>query len=616
MLAYGAIILIFILLIFLAPVVAVLFVSIYPQNITRTTEGSDESSTRDIAFTNYLRKMYKCAHLRSHFLNYVSSKSLSTLFDADIQDEITRAQHMPLTRAENLVNDILARSIALLYKKYLMLIEEQMDRENISHVELHYQLGTIDGLPLAEEIKKLEDFNRDLITREKSLIIIPRFVGPYDRALIYFEQLSKINSSCVKSFDFIDNISAMKSIATLMGAPTVNLSAKDAKMLVELNKDFPIIRAKNPLNDHEWKLLPTDIIYEYCPIEYATEHIVRDELRTDSSRTDTLNAARPIITINADYCNILRDKDLNDNFIFAWKHKIGYFKLQCALLYSIIGSLAQEEAKDIMLNKWHDQYRKYYSYRDKSFTFYALDKDCKWYVRSDKKNGISLINALEKLTGKFMQRAIDGISLDMPSEKCEKIVKGMELYAYKPSFTRDITWTTEEYNLPEFQYTYIRLKSLQRYTECFTMYEKVFTDKTQIKNVLSIGGGSGYELIALRDFLRKDIHAEIIDIAESWKKYADLIDCEYFIADVNEVSDIIISTMKRADLIIFSYVFKYLKDPFFAALNNQFADKMLIFNERHQDINSKIRVDKVSDEIFTRNIELPREVRDLTFLTD
>lgn len=669
------IILIVIILVFSFPILTLTLTLIimaqrYMSNRKVVNGTSEKSTFREEEFTKHLRKMYKCAHLHSHFSGYVASKDILgmlsdvhwdfdgkeitikednlTTVDSNskmngVKEVIHRAWGGDFEQSSMLIGSLFFHCIKTpsMYKKYLQLIEKQMSAENISHLELRLKLGSVNGWSIEDEIKVLSNFNEELLTQNKSLIIIPQYSCHSNpkQALEYFEKVAKSQNTNIKSFDIVGceqkgkllrefNLNA---ISEIMGPPVMHAgefpgekSSQNMLTLGELNKKFPIRRVGHGLNNPNWKKLPVDTIFEYCPITYAAERI------NTSAVMKILNASRPIIVVGADDCNKLRDKNLNDNFVFLWKRGVSYFKLQCSLLYSIIGSFATDKIKTYMLSMWYLQYCKYYKYVDTKteFVFYALDKDCKWFIRTNKPAGSEMIEKLENLTEKFMKKAFELTKLtennknpDNPDTTdiiCKKLVTGMELYAYKPSFSREVTWTTEEYNMPEFQFTYIRLKSLQRYTECYTMYERIFNgiNTSNIKTVLAIGGGAGFEIIALRDYLQFNPTATIIDIAESWKVYSELIGCEYVIDDVNNISDTTLDNIARADLIIFSYVFKYLKDSFFAVLNAKFSDKMLIFNERNQPINDKIPVVKITSEIFVRNIDVSKNTPDLTFLSE
>ena len=102
---------------------------------------------------------------------------------------------------------------------------------------------------------------------------------------------------------------------------------------------------------------------------------------------------------------------------------------------------------------------------------------------------------------------------------------GESLYVEKPTMKSSKgcgTWSDEEYAHPGLQAIYLRLKSFQRFTESWALYERVARHGTFDRylrrpaaiegataaaplpplRVASLGGGPGYELLALEWFLR------------------------------------------------------------------------------------------------------------------
>lgn len=105
--------------------------------------------------------------------------------------------------------------------------------------------------------------------------------------------------------------------------------------------------------------------------------------------------------------------------------------------------------------------------------------------------------------------------------------EGEGIYARKPNkITNNVTWSQEEYAHLGFQHQYLALKSVQRFTETWALlerahraglFEKILgsSDVSEEKSitarigkckgkrilVASLGGGPGFELLALEKFL-------------------------------------------------------------------------------------------------------------------
>jgi len=99
--------------------------------------------------------------------------------------------------------------------------------------------------------------------------------------------------------------------------------------------------------------------------------------------------------------------------------------------------------------------------------------------------------------------------------------EGERLYAEKPTMKRHHgakgTWSDAEYAHPGLQHVYLRLKSFQRFTESWALFERaasygIFDDlivppgsdvaDAESVVVCSLGGGPGYELLAFEWFMR------------------------------------------------------------------------------------------------------------------
>ena len=119
------------------------------------------------------------------------------------------------------------------------------------------------------------------------------------------------------------------------------------------------------------------------------------------------------------------------------------------------------------------------------------------------------------------------------------LAHGEALYADKPTMKAHHgalgTWSDTEYAHPGLQFIYLKLKSFQRFTESWALFERcaslgVFDDffqprkPTQTLMVASLGGGPGYELIAFEWFIRYWTRVRGLDDSERH----DILTCMEF----------------------------------------------------------------------------------------
>lgn len=301
---------------------------------------------------------------------------------------------------------------------------------------------------------------------------------------------------------------------------------------------------------------------------------------------------------------------LADEYVARWRASggVNFFSLLVSSIESIADASGGGADGAQMLARWHAQYKEYFHHENN----YALDQNLRWYVIASPA-GAAMLGRLQSTCGRFMDRALASICGDI-SQQCRKIAAGMRLYSEKPNLSHDTTWTTAEYNLSEFQYTYIRLKSVQRYTECYAAFEVALggmsaEELARIGRVVSIGGGCGFELFALRDYLADKlgenhrVTATIIDVAATWAAYADIIDCDYKIEDVNGGGPETAAALDGCDLVIFSYVYRYLTSGFFSLVNEKYRNVPLIFNERRLPVSSGVpAARKIDDNLYVRGL--------------
>ena len=147
---------------------------------------------------------------------------------------------------------------------------------------------------------------------------------------------------------------------------------------------------------------------------------------------------------------------------------------------------------------------------------------------------------------------------------------GQGLYAHKPTLrTSGVTWSTEEYSHAGLQRMYLRMKSIQRFTEVWCLLERcdmlgVFdsifdnngnnnkdTDESsggadsskKTIRIAAVGGGPGYELLATQlYFANKKHHAPLhniqlelicMDICPAWEPYVNQLGFKFVQYDIN-----------------------------------------------------------------------------------
>ena len=178
-----------------------------------------------------------------------------------------------------------------------------------------------------------------------------------------------------------------------------------------------------------------------------------------------------------------------------------------------------------------------------------VDGKCQYYCDIEKQypfhcgeKGHALLQELVKTNQELLdlnQRMLDDSAVDLDENKRV----GFDLYTLKPSLkgqkATGVTWTNDEYSHPGFQFWYLRLKSLQRFTEMWATLERsaaagvfddllkdVNPDESRTITIVSVGGGPGYELLAARLFFRQPeyegrIETNLIsmDLCEAWGPY-------------------------------------------------------------------------------------------------
>jgi hypothetical protein len=135
--------------------------------------------------------------------------------------------------------------------------------------------------------------------------------------------------------------------------------------------------------------------------------------------------------------------------------------------------------------------------------------------------------------------------------------EGEDIYSEKRHLNGPdgVTWSQTEYGHPGLHRQYLRLKSIQRFTETWALLERaaqtgIFDGDAGVPadrplRIASVGGGPGYELIAMKVFLQEyagekcgeEEHApELVscDLEQSWDKYAEAVGVRFEQWDIND----------------------------------------------------------------------------------
>lgn len=232
-----------------------------------------------------------------------------------------------------------------------------------------------------------------------------------------------------------------------------------------------------------------------------------------------------------------------------------------------------------------------------TYTYFA-DRDRKWPMKTNSR-GRELLEELDKYVEngcKYIEEKL--IAEGKTPEEVKKILdRGREIYADKPNQKNASgTWSETEYGNLGFQYHYLKYKSVQRFTECYSMFERAAARGVKFDapwTAVSIGGGPGYELIAAAKFGATQLYS--IDLEPTWEPYCSGLGCKFIRGSFFEVDKIreIVANVSRNDscgrvYVIFSYVVQhYIKNPriFNELLRvcdgifiNERARKMQVFN--------------------------------------
>jgi len=199
-------------------------------------------------------------------------------------------------------------------------------------------------------------------------------------------------------------------------------------------------------------------------------------------------------------------------------------------------------------------------------TFYQ-DRD-KRYPFDTNERGYQLLQALMERNRTLLQinqRQIEehAVAASDDNVSPDVVVRiGHGLYADKPTLrTQGVTWSTEEYSHPGLQRMYLRLKSIQRFTEVWALLERsyalgVFAEVDAVVRVAAVGGGPGFELLATKLFFEQrfpqveKLELICMDACPAWRPYAEELGFRFLYYDINnqETNPLEVAGLERGQL--------------------------------------------------------------------
>lgn len=229
--------------------------------------------------------------------------------------------------------------------------------------------------------------------------------------------------------------------------------------------------------------------------------------------------------------------------------------------------------------------------------------------------GLRLLVALREVSKQMLDLLDRELAELEPSKRDRLLEEGRHIYAEKPSLrkfdaadrtNKNVTWSNDEYAHAGLRAQYLRLKSLQRFSETFNLLHRATAQDTLARELLSapsvrcasLGGGPAFELFALEEFSRHlrggqpaKLELYSLDLQPAWKVYAEALGCKFAAPfDVHAVvpDDVIRACDdKPLDLLVVSYLLIYCTTTktadLLADLLKRRLVKLLVISERTRD---------------------------------
>jgi hypothetical protein len=206
---------------------------------------------------------------------------------------------------------------------------------------------------------------------------------------------------------------------------------------------------------------------------------------------------------------------------------------------------------------------------------YFQDRNKRWPFHCDE-GGYRLLARLLRAATPVVAAVQAKIEATCGSSSADVVAEGQRIYARKPNMgEHDVTWSQIEYAHLGLQKEYIRYKSVQRLTEAWACLQRarragVFDalDDTAPSppprlplRVASLGGGPGFELLAVRWFFerhypRYDLDLVSLDLEESWRSAAEGLGIRFQTWDVRDGDGLERAAGGPIDYALASYVLK------------------------------------------------------------
>jgi cap1 methyltransferase len=187
--------------------------------------------------------------------------------------------------------------------------------------------------------------------------------------------------------------------------------------------------------------------------------------------------------------------------------------------------------------------------------------------------GHAMLNKLVAVATPLLRKALAALADEADGAELRR--EGERIYAQKPNMRSDgITWSQDNYAHLGLQAEYMRLKSIQRFTEGTAAMERAFNagafrsqldappGSKQPFRVASLGGGPGFELVAVREFCAThlpSVQPELLslDLQGAWKPCAEALGLPFGVWDVMDGDGLLAATggWPSIDLAVISYVY-------------------------------------------------------------
>jgi hypothetical protein len=271
---------------------------------------------------------------------------------------------------------------------------------------------------------------------------------------------------------------------------------------------------------------------------------------------------------------------------------------------------------------------------------YYQDRRKKWGFTLPTSTSYNLLCRMSNFVERLFNLNIELIKRDFPDRDIKLFIKeGEAIYDEKPFKNEKdhITWSQNEYDHPGFHRAYIKYKSIQRFTETWELLRRAHNlgilsniyknPKPRTIRVASLAGGPGFELYALREFFSRyyphlKVECISLDLAESWRPYAEELGLEFDKWDVDDGKGLPKKLKGKIDFAIVSYALHmYMSKPIHfkwlskAILNDTIP--MLFVNSRMKSLKDHIvgMKEKGIDEtdLLERNKKGQRDNRQIVY---